>query len=375
MSGEHLHHRGRAGRAGRRWRSRTSSTPPACARRTARRSSATTCRRRRPAAVRALEAAGYAMVGKANLHEFAWGITSENDHYGWVPNPARAGPRRRRVERRLRRGAGGRARRRGARQRLRRLDPDPGRVLRRRRLQGDASALVPIDGCWPLAPSYDTAGPMARDVAGCERMMEAMAPGFARADARLARRPARRRRLDRPRRPARARSGSRRPRRGSRTGRAGRPAAARRRLHRVRARGGRGPRRPVPRPRATLYGPTVAFKMRSALRDHRRRGRRRRVRLRELYQRARRRADGRPRPDRSRRRSRWSRRRPASATSSCAARMLELTFPWNAVGAPGARAARAGRPRTASPRRSSCSAGRARTRSCSPPGRLLEASL
>jgi aspartyl-tRNA(Asn)/glutamyl-tRNA(Gln) amidotransferase subunit A len=38
---------------------------------------------------------------------------------------------------------------------------------------------VPIDGCWPLAPSYDTAGPMARDVAGCERMMEAMAPGFA----------------------------------------------------------------------------------------------------------------------------------------------------------------------------------------------------
>jgi aspartyl-tRNA(Asn)/glutamyl-tRNA(Gln) amidotransferase subunit A len=38
---------------------------------------------------------------------------------------------------------------------------------------------VPIDGCWPLAPSYDTAGPMARDVAGCERMMEALAPGYA----------------------------------------------------------------------------------------------------------------------------------------------------------------------------------------------------
>ena len=33
---------------------------------------------------------------------------------------------------------------------------------------------VPIDGCWPLAPSYDTAGPMARDVAGCERMMAAL---------------------------------------------------------------------------------------------------------------------------------------------------------------------------------------------------------
>jgi aspartyl-tRNA(Asn)/glutamyl-tRNA(Gln) amidotransferase subunit A len=41
--------------------------------------------------------------------------------------------------------------------------------------------LVPINGCWPLAPSYDTAGPMARDVDGCERMMEAMAPGYERA--------------------------------------------------------------------------------------------------------------------------------------------------------------------------------------------------
>jgi aspartyl-tRNA(Asn)/glutamyl-tRNA(Gln) amidotransferase subunit A len=38
--------------------------------------------------------------------------------------------------------------------------------------------LVPLDGCFPLAPSYDHAGPMARDVAGCERMMEALAPGF-----------------------------------------------------------------------------------------------------------------------------------------------------------------------------------------------------
>ena len=121
---------------GRRWRSRTSSTPPACARRTARRSSATTCRRRRRRRSTLLERAGYAMVGKANLHEFAWGITSENDHYGWVPNPAAPGPRRRRVERRQRGGARGRAGRRGAGQRLRRLDPDPGRLLRRRRLEG-----------------------------------------------------------------------------------------------------------------------------------------------------------------------------------------------------------------------------------------------
>src|SRR5438034_6448561 len=38
-------------------------------------------------ALRRLEAAGYANVGKANLHEFAYGVTSQNAHYGTVPNP------------------------------------------------------------------------------------------------------------------------------------------------------------------------------------------------------------------------------------------------------------------------------------------------
>jgi aspartyl-tRNA(Asn)/glutamyl-tRNA(Gln) amidotransferase subunit A len=38
--------------------------------------------------------------------------------------------------------------------------------------------LVPIDGVFPLAPSFDTAGPMARSVAGCVTMMEALVPGF-----------------------------------------------------------------------------------------------------------------------------------------------------------------------------------------------------
>src|ERR1700756_2477402 len=38
-------------------------------------------------AVRRLEAAGYANVGKTNLHEFAFGTTSENEHFGAVPNP------------------------------------------------------------------------------------------------------------------------------------------------------------------------------------------------------------------------------------------------------------------------------------------------
>ena len=42
-------------------------------------------------AVRRLEAAGYTNVGKTNLHEFAYGVTSMNPHFGWVPNPVAAG--------------------------------------------------------------------------------------------------------------------------------------------------------------------------------------------------------------------------------------------------------------------------------------------
>ena len=38
-------------------------------------------------AVSRLEATGWVNVGKANLHEFAYGVTSQNLHYGTVPNP------------------------------------------------------------------------------------------------------------------------------------------------------------------------------------------------------------------------------------------------------------------------------------------------
>ncbi|HWC36606.1 MAG TPA: amidase [Mycobacteriales bacterium] len=37
---------------------------------------------------------------------------------------------------------------------------------------------VSLDGVWPLAPSFDTIGPMARDVAGLVRGMELLEPGF-----------------------------------------------------------------------------------------------------------------------------------------------------------------------------------------------------
>lgn len=37
--------------------------------------------------VAAARAAGYAIVGKANMHEFAFGVTNVNPHYGSIPNP------------------------------------------------------------------------------------------------------------------------------------------------------------------------------------------------------------------------------------------------------------------------------------------------
>ena len=38
--------------------------------------------------------------------------------------------------------------------------------------------LVSLDGCFPLAPSFDHAGPMARNVDGCAEMLEALVPGL-----------------------------------------------------------------------------------------------------------------------------------------------------------------------------------------------------
>src|SRR5262245_65747519 len=38
---------------------------------------------------------------------------------------------------------------------------------------------VPLDGVWPLAPSLDTIGPMAPDVAGLVAGLALLEPGFA----------------------------------------------------------------------------------------------------------------------------------------------------------------------------------------------------
>jgi aspartyl-tRNA(Asn)/glutamyl-tRNA(Gln) amidotransferase subunit A len=128
-------------------------------------------------AVARLEAAGYRSAGKANLHEFAWGITSENEHYGWVPNPVAPG--------RIAGGSsGGNAAALAAGLADAALGTESGGSVRIPAaccgVVGfkPTFGLVSLEGCFPLAPSFDHAGPMARDVATCERMMGALAEGF-----------------------------------------------------------------------------------------------------------------------------------------------------------------------------------------------------
>ena len=126
-------------------------------------------------AVVRLEAAGYADVGKTNLHEFAFGMTSENPHYGTVPNPIAPG--------RIAGGSsGGSAAALAAGMADAALGSDTAGSIRcPSAFCGTVGfkptyGLVPTDGCFPLAPSFDHVGPMARTVEDCVRMMAALAP-------------------------------------------------------------------------------------------------------------------------------------------------------------------------------------------------------
>ena len=127
--------------------------------------------------MRLLEEAGYVNVGKTNLHEFAYGVTSENPHYGAVPNPRAPG-------RTAGGSSGGSAAALAAGLADAALGSDSAGSIR---IPAACSGvvgfkptygLVPIDGCFPLAPSFDHAGPMGCDVGGCVRMMEALVPEF-----------------------------------------------------------------------------------------------------------------------------------------------------------------------------------------------------
>jgi aspartyl-tRNA(Asn)/glutamyl-tRNA(Gln) amidotransferase subunit A len=126
-------------------------------------------------AVLRLEAGGYTSCGKANLHEFAYGITSENEHYGRVPNPLAA-------DRTSGGSSSGCAAALAAGLADAALGTDSGGSIRIPAACCGVTGfkptygLVPIAGCFPLAPSFDHAGPLARDVEGCERMLGALVP-------------------------------------------------------------------------------------------------------------------------------------------------------------------------------------------------------
>src|SRR6266545_2543610 len=120
-------------------------------------------------AVRLLEAAGYANIGKTNLHEFAYGVTSMNPHFGWVPNPVAPG--------RIAGGSsGGSAAALAAGLADAALGSDTGGSIRIPAAWcgvvgfKPTYGLVPLEGCFPLAPSFDHAGPMATSVPACTVM-------------------------------------------------------------------------------------------------------------------------------------------------------------------------------------------------------------
>jgi aspartyl-tRNA(Asn)/glutamyl-tRNA(Gln) amidotransferase subunit A len=116
--------------------------------------------------VRRLIDAGAIMLGKANLHEFAWGVTSRNRAYGAVVNSARP-------DRIPGGSSGGNASALAAGLCALGLGTDTGASIR---LPAAACGVagfkpafgsIPADGLWPLAPSFDHVGPLARTLDDC----------------------------------------------------------------------------------------------------------------------------------------------------------------------------------------------------------------
>jgi aspartyl-tRNA(Asn)/glutamyl-tRNA(Gln) amidotransferase subunit A len=121
-----------------------------------------------------LRSAGCIFLGKLNMHEFAWGGTSDNPHYGAVRNPWNtdlfpAG------------SSGGSGAAVAARMCFGAMGTDTGGSIR---LPSAINGIVGIRptygrisnfGIIPLAWSMDTAGPMARTVEDCALMFSAIA--------------------------------------------------------------------------------------------------------------------------------------------------------------------------------------------------------
>jgi amidase len=123
-------------------------------------------------------AARAAIVGKVNLHELAFGASGVNHYFGTPVNPLDPG--------RLPGGSSS-----GSAVAVADGDADiaygsdTGGSIRIPAAYCGITGLktthgrVPLDGVWPLAPSLDTVGPMARDVAGVAAGMTLLEPGFA----------------------------------------------------------------------------------------------------------------------------------------------------------------------------------------------------
>jgi len=131
------------------------------------------------AGIRAAEARGdVAVVGKVNLHELAFGVTGINPWYGTPVNP---------LGRSLIPGgsSSGSAVVVGDGEADVALGSDTGGSIRIPAACCGVAGLktthgrISLVGVWPLAPSLDTIGPMARDVAGLIAGMTLLDPSFA----------------------------------------------------------------------------------------------------------------------------------------------------------------------------------------------------
>jgi aspartyl-tRNA(Asn)/glutamyl-tRNA(Gln) amidotransferase subunit A len=113
--------------------------------------------------VRRLVEAGAVLVGKANLHEFAWGVTSQNPWYGTVRNPLRPGKT-------SGGSSGGNAAALAGGMCDLGLGTDTGCSIRLPSACCGTVGLkprwgaIPMDGIFPLCPTLDTVGPMANTV-------------------------------------------------------------------------------------------------------------------------------------------------------------------------------------------------------------------
>ena len=125
-------------------------------------------------AIARLEAAGAMMTGRTNLHEFAFGFSSENPWFGPVRNPwdpaLSAGG-----------SSGGSAAAVSAGIVPAALGTDTGGSVRTPAALCGIVGLkvsngrIPLDGVFPLAPSLDTVGPLTRTVGDARLLYRAMA--------------------------------------------------------------------------------------------------------------------------------------------------------------------------------------------------------